>query len=124
MIPFKAVLNSDNVSTAAAVPIYINGESAAQTMVATDELRVSAFVLSWGSDDHTPDNVHVYFSTDGTSPASWQTIVRGDSNDLVKGGNIFLSNIALVAPPGLDIYVKADAEGAVNVMVLGYIIRR
>ena len=123
MIPFKAVLNSANVSTAAVVPIYINGESVAQTMISTDQLRVSGYALTWGSATD-PADVHVFFSTDGTSPASWQTIVRGQTLAAVGSGQLAMNDIALVAPPGLKIYAKAGAAGAVNIMVLGYIIRK
>ena len=125
MIPFKAVLNSADVSTAAAVPIYINGESVAQTMISTDQLRVSGYALTWGGPTTAdPADVHVFFSTDGTSPASWQTIVRGQSLAAVGSGQLSMNTIALVAPPGLKIYAKAGAAGAVNIMVLGYIIRK
>lgn len=117
----KAVLNSDDVTTAAAVPIYLNGASTEITIASTDELRVESVSLSWA---HAAGDVHVYFSTDGTNPASWQTIARGGAGTGTGFGLITQQGLNFTAPPGYKIYAKAGVAGVVSVVIKGSILRK
>jgi len=123
MRQIKAVLRSIDAQTATAVPIHYNGSSGSITINEKDEIRIESIALNWAG---AAGDVHVYFSTDGTSPASWQTIARGGVTGLTNPQvfTIVHHGLNFTAPPGYKIYLEAEAAGTVNVVINGAVIQR
>lgn len=114
--PFKGILSDTDVSTATAVPIFLDGSNDVYTLGEDEYLEVDNIELVYV----TGGDVHLFVGADGT-PGAGETIARGDVG---ANGGIVDQDMNHVGLTAHTLWVQAAAAGQVDVKVHGRIRRR
>lgn len=115
---FRAILRSTDVSTATAVPIYLERDNSAYTLLAGEFVEIWHYSVVASAPD---SDVHLFCGLDSTS-GNGETVFRGNfTNSLDLAGAVTHLPVPWVGEALNTLWVKTTGAVTVDVVVVGTI---